>query len=240
MFHPKGPTLLELIKQALSSTKRGYDLLAPKFDLTPFLTPDIVLKAAAGYLRAEREYHDAIDLCTGTGAGISALLPIVRKRIVGVDWSAPMLEEARKKFDAISSAEPKVILVCDDAFNIRYREIFDLATCFGALSHIERSRQKNFVSVVHSALRPGGHFAFITSEKPRWHSLNFWLTLGFDAVMRVRNILLRPQFVMYYLTFVLPEALALFDKKRWSSAKVIPMEVVGKSSPLRLVIATKR
>ena len=32
MFHPQGPTLWELAVQALSSTERGYDLLAPKFE----------------------------------------------------------------------------------------------------------------------------------------------------------------------------------------------------------------
>ena len=44
MFHPQGPTLRELAVQALSSVPRGYDLLAPKFDYTPFRTPDPVLR----------------------------------------------------------------------------------------------------------------------------------------------------------------------------------------------------
>ena len=38
MFSPGGPTFRELMQQALASTERGYDLLAPKFDLTPFRT----------------------------------------------------------------------------------------------------------------------------------------------------------------------------------------------------------
>ena len=44
MFHPKGPSFFELVEQALSSTERGYDLLAPKFDYTPFRTPDEILE----------------------------------------------------------------------------------------------------------------------------------------------------------------------------------------------------
>ena len=40
MFHGPGPTFFELARQVLSSTERGYDLLAPKFDLTWFRTPD--------------------------------------------------------------------------------------------------------------------------------------------------------------------------------------------------------
>jgi hypothetical protein len=43
MFHPQGPTFWELARQVLSSTERGYDLLAPKFDFTPFRTPEEIL-----------------------------------------------------------------------------------------------------------------------------------------------------------------------------------------------------
>jgi hypothetical protein len=39
MFSPEGPSLRELAVQALSSVEGGYDLLAPKFDHTPF--PDL-------------------------------------------------------------------------------------------------------------------------------------------------------------------------------------------------------
>ena len=44
MFHPQGPTFLELARQALSSTERGYDLLASKFDYTPFRTPNEIIE----------------------------------------------------------------------------------------------------------------------------------------------------------------------------------------------------
>ncbi|MEV6184063.1 SAM-dependent methyltransferase, partial [Streptomyces sp. NPDC052015] len=50
MFSPHGPTLRELAVQALSSVEHGYDLLAPKFDHTPFRTPDSVLEAVEGAL----------------------------------------------------------------------------------------------------------------------------------------------------------------------------------------------
>ena len=96
MFHPKGPTLRELAVQALSSTERGYDLLAPKFDYTPFRTPDAVL-------------------------------------------------------------------------------------------------------------RPGGRLVFVTSPMPPPWSARYWLARGFNAAMHVRNLLVSPPFVMYYLTFLLPD-----------------------------------
>jgi hypothetical protein len=34
---------------------------------------------------------------------------------------------------------------------------------------------------------------------------------GFNAVMRVRNALLRPPFIMYYLTFLWPEVRTLLE-----------------------------
>ena len=53
MFHPEGPTFAELARQALSSVERGYDLLAPKFDRTPYRTPDaLILPALAAVTRA--------------------------------------------------------------------------------------------------------------------------------------------------------------------------------------------
>jgi hypothetical protein len=51
MFTAQGPTFRELAVQALSSVERGYDLLAPKFDHTPFRTPDAVLDAVTRALR---------------------------------------------------------------------------------------------------------------------------------------------------------------------------------------------
>ncbi|MGH9390763.1 MAG: SAM-dependent methyltransferase, partial [Vicinamibacteria bacterium] len=77
MFHPEGPTFWELARQALSSTERGYDLLAPKFDVTPFRTPDEILRGTAVYLRADPPGR-ALDLCCGTGAMVEVLRPLVQ------------------------------------------------------------------------------------------------------------------------------------------------------------------
>src|SRR5437016_914208 len=63
MFHPKGPSFLELARQALSSTERGYDLLAPKFEYTPFRTPDVILDQVGAYLKATAPFGAALDIC---------------------------------------------------------------------------------------------------------------------------------------------------------------------------------
>ncbi|MDO8466644.1 MAG: class I SAM-dependent methyltransferase [bacterium] len=238
MFHPKGPSLRELIKQGLSSTKEGYDQLASKFDYTPFLTPKEIIDATSDYLKTEGPFEYAIDLCTGTGAGIEGLLPIVRREIVGIDWSEPMLAEARKKFSAVT--KPEVRFVCKNIFDIQFLKDFDLITCFGALGHIEKNQQKEFIDVVYSMLRREGKFAFITAERPKWYHLSAWPYFAFDATMKLRNHWIKPEFVMYYMNFLLPDILNLFDEAKWSSVKVISLEIGGKESGIRLVIAEKK
>ena len=60
MFSSQGPSLPELAVQALSSVESGYDLLAPKFDHTPFRTPDGVLNVTADALRLLRPVRPGI------------------------------------------------------------------------------------------------------------------------------------------------------------------------------------
>lgn len=98
MFTSQGPSLRELAVQALSSVEHGYDLLAPKFDRTPFRTPDRMLDAVEEAL-AQREgsFSDGLDLCCGTGAGLPMLRRLCRERVTGVDLSAGMLAEAARR-----------------------------------------------------------------------------------------------------------------------------------------------
>jgi SAM-dependent methyltransferase len=62
MFSPLGPSLRELARQALSSVEDGYDLLAPKFDYTPFRTSGDVLDATADALRPLGPFGRGLDV----------------------------------------------------------------------------------------------------------------------------------------------------------------------------------
>lgn len=238
-FGSEGPTLRELAEQALVSTRDGYDKLAPRFDATPFRTPDVVVERA---LSVVGEVDDALDLCCGTGAGLVKLVPHVRRRLVGVDFSQGMLDRARTKLDAATQgadAPPAIELERDDVFSLQHEEAFDLVTCFGAFGHIPEEAEPRFVRIVRRALRPGGRFVFVTAERPPVTSPTYLVGKAFNAAMRVRNAIVSPPFIMYYLTFLLPEVARLL---RWQGFEVAVRDDVRFDPPfqrLRLVIATR-
>ncbi len=238
MFHPQGPSFLELAHQALSSTQRGYDLLAPKFDFTPFRTPAAVLQMTARHLEAAGAVGSALDVCCGTGAGMEMLRPLCRDRVVGIDFSAPMLHVARQQvINAPGTAQLEFVEA--DALAMPFSHEFDLAVCFGALGHIARRDQDRFIEQVGLALKPGGRFVFPTSYLPPFASARRWLARGFNAAMHIRNLVLRPPFVMYYLTFLLPQVQSFLEMHGFDVS--IEDGVFGAEYPeARLVVATRR
>lgn len=197
MFEPGGPTLVELIQQALSSTRAGYDRLAPRFDHTPFRTPSALLTVVADHLGVVE--GDGLDVCCGTGAGTSMLQRVVTGDVVGLDFSPGMLAVAR-------ASVPEATFVLGDARVLDYDRAFDLVVSFGAFGHITVPEQPAFLQGVFRALRPGGRFVFVTSERPPSMNRTVLAYRVFNAVMRVRNRVRKPAFVMYYLNFLLPDA----------------------------------
>lgn len=238
MFHPQGPTFWELARQCLSSTERGYDLLAPKFDFTPFRTPDFILNAMAQCLGEARSIDAALDICTGTGAAIPILRPLCRRRVVGIDFSRGMLEVARRRFPDEPDQAP-VELVCGDVLQMDFREEFDLAVTAGSLGHILPQDEPLFVERIAAALRPGGRFVFVTAELPPWWTRRALFSRAFNAAMLVRNAIWRPPFIMYYLTFLLPQAQRLLEQHGFD-VNVRDDLFNGPFRPLRAVVATKR
>ncbi|MGR8012026.1 class I SAM-dependent methyltransferase [Streptomyces hypolithicus] len=201
MFTSQGPTVRELAVQALSSVERGYDLLAPKFDHTPFRTPDRFLDVVAGSLHALGPFGAGLDVCCGTGAGLRVLRALCDGRVIGVDISAGMLDAARAAYD--DTGAPPVDWVRADALALPFSGALDLAVSFGAFGHFVPAERPRLFAEVHRALRPGGVFAFPIGAPQPVSSPLHWALLGFDSVMRVRNALWRPPFVMYYRTFPL-------------------------------------
>ncbi|HEY0694226.1 MAG TPA: methyltransferase domain-containing protein [Kribbella sp.] len=235
MFSPQGPSLRELAIQALSSVERGYDLLAPKFDHTPFRTPESVLDATADALRPLGPFGRGLDVCCGTGAGTRVLEPLCQGRITGVDFSTGMLTQAR-------SAHPDAEWVRADVRALPFAEAFDLAVSFGALGHFRPAERPALFAGVYRALRPGGLFAFPIGTPPPITSGRHWALLGFDLAMRVRNAVWRPPFVMYYRTCP-PHAIHNDLTATGFTVTTVPLTAPGRredgSPPYRLVLARK-
>jgi SAM-dependent methyltransferase len=206
MFSPRGPSLRELTAQALSSVEGGYDLLAPKFDHTPFRTADRVLDATGDALRPLGPFGRGLDVCCGTGAGLRVLRSVCAGPVVGVDFSAGMLARARgeQAGDARNGdgreAAAHASLVRADVRAMPFAGGFDLAVSFGALGHFQPAERPGLFAGVHRALRPGGVFAMPVAALPKPASRGYWTLLGFDLAMRARNAVRRPPFVMYYRT----------------------------------------
>ncbi|MFE3827936.1 class I SAM-dependent methyltransferase [Streptomyces sp. NPDC059092] len=206
MFTPEGPTFRELAVQALSSVEHGYDLLAPKFDRTPFRTPGPLLDEVVRTAAPLGPFRTGLDICCGTGAGVEVLRRLCAERATGVDFSAGMLAAARANLG--DAAGPVVDWVRADARALPFRAAFDLAVSFGAFGHFLPGERPELFAQAYAALRPGGRFVFPVPAPPRVGSTAYWAMWGFDGAMRLRNLLRQPPFVMYYRTFRLPDVLA--------------------------------
>ena len=216
---PRGPSLRELAVQALSSVEGGYDMLAPKFDRSPFRTPDSVLDATADALRPFGPFGRGLDVCCGTGAGIRVLRSVCQGPVAGTDFSAGMLARAR-------GAHPDASWVRADVRALPFAGVFDLAVSFGAFGHFLPAERPGLFGGVRRALRPGGVFAFPAFELPSATSRWYWALLGFDLAMRVRNAVWRPPFVMYYRTWPLPAVRADLTAAGFA-VTTIPLTALG-------------
>ncbi|OAR27018.1 SAM-dependent methyltransferase [Streptomyces sp. ERV7] len=237
MSASQGPTLRELAVQALSSVERGYDLLAPKFDHTPYRTPDPVLHAVTRVLAELGPFGRGLDLCCGTGAGLGVLREVCRERVTGVDFSAGMLAVGR---GCVQGAQG-VDWVRADARALPFRDAFDLVVSFGAFGHFLPAERPGLFAQVRSVLAPGGRFAFPVAAPARPGSLGYWTLLGFDTSMRVRNALWRPRFVMYYRDFRLADVRAELARAGFQ-VDLYALEELGRrpdgSPRCRLLVAT--
>ncbi|MGW5280715.1 class I SAM-dependent methyltransferase [Streptomyces collinus] len=239
MFTPEGPTLRELAVQAMSSVEHGYDLLAPKFDHTPFRTSGRLLGSVAEALHPLGPFSDGLDLCCGTGAGTDVLTRLCRRSVTGLDFSAGMLDVARRNTPA---GGPDVAWVRGDARALPFAPAFDLVVSFGAFGHFLPRELPGLFGQVHSVLRPGGRFAFPVLAPPRPSGLGYWTLLGFDTVMRVRNALWRPPFVMYYRAFRLGDVLAELGRAGFE-VELRPLPEFGRradGSPRARVVLARR
>lgn len=233
--HPNAPTFWEQARQCFSSTREGYDLLAPKFEFTPYRTPDDMLEAV-GEVIGRQDFETALDVCCGTGAGMKMLRPLAGNKVVGMDFSSGMLECGKEILETDSKGDAELEFVLGNVLEMDFEEQFDVATCFGALGHIVGKDTVPFIRRVHAALKPGGRFVFISSDRPSVFSLVFWLCHGFNLAMRIRNLIYRPKFIMFYLTFLLPDIRETLEENGFR-VEIESPESLGR---YKVVVATRK
>ncbi|MCA9779451.1 MAG: class I SAM-dependent methyltransferase [Candidatus Eremiobacteraeota bacterium] len=192
------PSFLELARQALSSTRRGYDLLAPKFEETPYATPLEWLRSSM--LAAQERYpietrkSRGLDLACGTGRGVRMLRTYCRE-VEGIDFSPGMLEQAERFSRGTDGISYRQADLQDISLPTEH---FDRIVTFGAWGHILPSFRQRLLEQIVSALRPGGAFVTLTSNEPVFGEKRYWFYFLFDLAIRLRNLLWFGEFHMYY------------------------------------------
>ena len=198
------PTFFELLQQSLQNVEGGYDLLAPKFDQSRYITPEEILRPFFNKLSQEKGAFDkGIDICCGTGAATVHLAPLCQKEMVALDLSQGMLEQCQSKLQPIAPTLKKTFVKAN-ALAMPFENEFDIAVSFGAFGHILETEEEVFIAQIHKILKSGGHFFFITTTALPFYSISLWRQRIFNGILRIRNFLIEQKFIMYYLTFRLP------------------------------------
>jgi hypothetical protein len=102
------------------------------------------------------------------------------------------------------------------------------------LGHVPPGEEIAFLQRIHRALKRGGRFVFYSAYGPFLLAPRNLALRTFNGIMRLRNALLKPPFIMYYFNFLLPEVAARLKAEGFEVA--IRPEPCGR---YRLVTATK-
>ena len=132
------------------------------------------------------------------------LLDVGCDEVTGMDFSAGMVKQASENL-RLHNDQQSIHFIEGDVFQSDWGGPYDLAVSFGAFGHVLPKQEAEFVARIANALSPGGQFVFVTTPMLPWWSAGYWMSRGFNAAMHVRNLLVRPKFIMYYLTFLWPK-----------------------------------
>jgi len=196
---------------AAANVQQMFDNIAPSYDkLNHILSAGIDRWwwwRAARNFRAVLARPEAVvlDLCCGTGDMTAALLqlrPSSATPIIGLDFSAQMLDRARTKYAAAN-----VLWVEGDAMHLPYPDAsFDLVTA--AFGFRNLTNYAEGLAEIHRVLAPGGRIAILECNQPDGLS-GLLYTLYFRYVLPVIGGLISGDFKAYRY---LPASVARFPR----------------------------
>ncbi len=164
-----------MLKRAYSltsdeETKTFYKDWAQTYDDTMvdglgYLTPIKAVKLLAEYL--PHKTARILDVGTGTGLVGKELAALGYTNIDGIDYSAPMLEMARKRgvYDQLFEADLNETLVLDD-------NSYHAIICVGTFTH--GHVKSDCLDELFRILQPGGRFVTVIRK-------NYWQPAGFAS-----------------------------------------------------------
>ena len=197
---------------------RMFDRVAGRYDLLNSLMSAGLhhrWRERAAEIAAASPGDSVLDVCCGTGDLTFELAGRVAPggRVVGCDFSEPMLDLAREKAEA--RGERDVRFEWADALNLPYdADRFDLATVgFGVRNYADRERGLRELGRV---VRPGGKLVVLEFTKPRRPPFSTFYSLWFDRLAPILGKLSDDPEAYAYLT----ESLNTFPGPRGLAEKM--------------------
>ena len=191
----------------------NYDVIAPKYDERYEQNPLPGVSRELRTLVAQSQPRDVLEVGCGTGHWVIELLPLVR-RIVGLDFSFGMLEQAHAQND-------KLLLTNGDANHLPFpSESFDLVLSLNALQHY--TDQRAFIVEARRLLRPNGALAIVNLDPHIGHDQ--WYLYDYFAGVKAADLRRFPSSGTL-LDWMLA---AGFVRTEWRVADHIHQEFVGR------------
>ena len=194
-----------------------FDQVAPGYDARNRLFSfdrDRAWRRRAALRASLRPGDTALDLCTGTGKLAAELLPFVRPngRVIGIDFSERMLEQARKRLPAVE------FRLGDVARLTQPDESVDAVTIgFGLRNLVDRPAA---MREMFRVLRPGGRLVVLEFAPP-------------PAGLMMR-------FYRVYLTRVMPRLAGLLSADEGDAYRYLADTVQGFPRPAELAADLQR
>lgn len=147
----------------------NYDVIAPKYDARYAQNPLAGVSRELRALIAKSQARDVLEVGCGTGHWAIELHPLVQ-RIVGLDFSFGMLEQARAQND-------KLLLTNGDANHLPFPSgSFDLVLSVNALQHY--TDQRAFIVEARRLLRADGALAIVNLDphigRDQWYLYDYF------------------------------------------------------------------